>query len=215
MEIKTFQNSGFSRYARVVEGYELAGFVKHFREVTEMPAVGYTYTASIPELESHSIFAELGRGFFGGLPIQLGCCNGTNTVLDSVEYHKCSEICITAEDTIFILGSAEDMTEWRYDTACLEAFLVPGGTMIEIKPYTLHYAPCDGEMGLGFRVAVALVQGTCSELLPRKSWSGEDELLVSVNKWLLCHPQAKHPEPGAPLRLQGAIIDITRDIKLH
>ncbi len=212
MELKSIHDSAFSRYARIIEGYDIAGFVEHYTKVTELPKTGFTYVASVPELESQSIFQELKQHFFGGLPIQLGYCNGTNTTLDAVEYHKCSELCITASATVFILGSTADMTGQRYDTKQLEAFLVPTGTMLEILPYTLHYAPCDGRLGKGFRVAVALLQGTCGKLAPTQPGYDEDKLLVSANKWMLCHPRAATPEDGAPPFLEGEIIDITGDI---
>ena len=212
VDIKSFQHNNFRRYARVITGYEVSEFVKHFIKVTEIPQSGFAYTPSVNELESHEIFEELQSRFFGGLPIQLGYCSGFNTFLDSVEYHKCSEICITATDTIFILGSFQDTFDWGYNTKYLEAFLVPANTIIEIYPYSLHYAPCDGKSGQGFQVAVALVKGTCGVVSTTGFESKEDKLLISVNKWIMAHPDASSPEKGALAVLQGDILDLADEI---
>ncbi len=207
MNIQSCKSSNFGRYARLISGYDIDNFITHFTSVTRVPESGFEYFPSIEELEGHPVFNDLQNNFFGGQYIQLGYCNGFNTKLDSVEYHKCSEICITAKETVFVLGSYHDMKGGTYDTGKMEAFFVPSNSMMEIYPYTLHYAPCDGHNGQGFQVAVALTKGTCTSIKVKKTiLSEEDHLLVSNNKWIMTHPEAANPEEGALTLLKGDIL---------
>ena len=99
------------------------------------------------------------RDRYGELPIQIGYCNGHNTKLNAVEYHRNSEINIAVTDLILIIGKQQDIeADYTYDTSLMEAFLVPAGTVIEVYGTTLHYAPCHVEDG-GFRCVVVLPKG--------------------------------------------------------
>ena len=63
---------------------------------------------------------------FGGLPIQIGYCNGSNVKLNALEYHRSSEIDIAVTDLILLLGCQQDIKEDTYDTALVEAFFRTG-----------------------------------------------------------------------------------------
>ena len=93
------------------------------------------------------------------MPVQIGYCNGHNSKLNAVEYHRSSEINVAATDAILILGLLADVAEDFYLRSKMEAFLVPAGTGVEVFATSLHYAPC-GVDGQGFQVAIVLPQGT-------------------------------------------------------
>lgn len=57
---------------------------------------------SMPEAEL------LSNNIYGGMPIQIGYCNGTNTKLNCLEYHRDSEIDIAADDVVLLLGRQQD-----------------------------------------------------------------------------------------------------------
>ena len=105
-----------------------------------------------------------------------------------------------------MLGCQQDITDdFTYDTAKVEAFLVPAGTAVEVYATTLHYAPC-GVDGAGFKVVVVLPKGTNLEL-EEKHEGGEDAHLTAKNKWLLGHPEGGLPE-GSPMGLVGKNLNI-------
>ena len=52
---------------------------------------GSKYVASAPELEQVEGADTLGLLMYGGRPFQLGWCNGHNTKLNCLEYHRASE----------------------------------------------------------------------------------------------------------------------------
>ena len=127
-------------------------------------------------------------------------------MLNALEYHRSSEINVAATDAILMLGCQQDITDdFTYDTAKVEAFLVPAGTAMEVYATTLHYAPC-GVDGAGFKVVVVLPKGTNLEL-EEKHEGGEDAHLTAKNKWLLGHPEGGLPE-GSPMGLVGKNLNI-------
>lgn len=86
---------------------------------------------------------------YGGMPIQLGWCNGHNTKLNCLEYHRDSEVNLGTEDFILLLAKEEEICGGLLDTACVKAFLCPAGTMVEVYATALHYAPCEAKPGQG------------------------------------------------------------------
>lgn len=213
VSIQSVLDREFSKYGAVLEGYDVDDFTNVFIDHTDLPLDCFSYTPSDEVLERHTIFNELQKRVFGGMPIQLGYCNGSNTRLDCVEYHKCSEVCIMAHDTILLVGQVCDIHDLKYDTKNMKAFLIPADTIVEMYPSTLHYAPCDAKNGQGFRVAVALIKGTCGAIESIPSNIGEDNLLVSINKWLIAHPDSDEARKnGAYAGLEGNIIDIAEVI---
>ena len=94
---------------------------------------------------------------------------------------------------------------FTYDTALVEAFLLPKGTAVEVYATTLHYAPCSvGEQG--FQVGIILPRGTNYPLeMTHEGW--EDRLLAATNKWLIGHPEGGLPE-GSHIGLIGENITV-------
>lgn len=121
---------------------------------------GVVYEPSVEVLEKLPVKTEIQNVVYGEMPIQIGYCNGHNQLLNALEYHRDSEINVAATDAVLMLGSLQDVeADFTYDTAKVEAFLVPAGTAVEVYATTLHYAPCD-EDGTGFQVAIILPKGT-------------------------------------------------------
>ena len=145
---------------------------------------------SVEELEAVPEAKTFSERVFGGLPIQIGYCNGNNHKLNAVEYHRNSEINIAVTDMILLLGWLPDVTdEFTYDTAKIEAFKVPAGTVVEMYETTLHYAPCNAADG-GFKCVVILPRGTNTLIDFALVQEGEDRLMTAKNKWLIAHEDA-------------------------
>ena len=151
---------------------------------------------------------EVSEHCFGGMPVQLGWCNGHNTKLNCLEYHRDSEFNLGTEDFILLLGRQEEIADGIFDTAKTKAFRVPAGVMIEVYATTLHYAPCHCDADKGFRVLVALPWGTNTDRPVMENRTAEDEILTARNKWLLAHPESSEAKGGAKVGLTGENIDI-------
>lgn len=189
IQIKKVTDAAFKKYGRIIKDYDCTELIAKMGE-TPLPD-DVIYVPSVPELEALAIGKEFTDSLFGGLPMQIGYCNGHNTLLNAVEYHRSSEFNVACTDLILLIGSEQDIeADYTYDTSKIEAFLVPEGTMIECYSTTLHYAPCSVD-GKGFRCVVALPKDTNLDLEVNPEVSKEDPLLVARNKWLIAHPDAK------------------------
>lgn len=191
MQIQNVTDAAFRKYGKVLEGYDLGRLIKEM-EHTPLPLDDVIYVPSVEELEALPVEEELRNRAFGGLPIEIGYCNGNNKKLNALEYHRSSEINVAVTDAILLIGHQQDVEpDYTYDTSRVEAFLVPAGTAIEVYATTLHYAPCTVEGNEGFRVVVVLPKDTNTDLTFPVGKAGEDRLITAKNKWLIAHEDAK------------------------
>lgn len=211
MEIISVTDPRFSRYGQILEDYATGEMMQALQRVTPLPDSGVEYVAGVPELEALPLAAELRDRAFGGMPVEIGFCNGVNDTMNCLEYHRDSELNLGATDFILLLGKREDMKGGRLDTATVRAFFVPAGVLIEVYATTLHYAPCSARKGQGFRVMIGLPAGTNLEMPAIEVKSGEDALLRARNKWLLAHADSREAREGAAVRLDGENVCI-RDL---
>lgn len=188
MELKKVTDDSFRVYGKILEGYDFSGLL---RAMEDTPISGdVVYVPGEKSLEAEPAAGELKRRAYGGLPIQVGYCNGHNLKLNALEYHRSSEVDIAASDLILLLGRQQDIREdFTYDTENVEGFFVPAGTAVELYATTLHYAPCQaGEEG--FRCVIVLPEGTNHELDFAPAAEGEQKLMTAKNKWLIAHEDA-------------------------
>lgn len=206
MEIKKVNDLEFKKYGQVLKNYNCEEIIE---KMQKMPLpLDVIYEPSVKDLEESEIFKELMKREFGGLPIQIGYCNGNNNMLNAVEYHRSSEINIAVTDLILLLGWQPDINEdHTYDTSKIEAFLVPAGTIIEVFATTLHYAPCNADNN-GFRCVVVLPKDTNMPLEYNVKKNGEDALLFAKNKWLIGHKDTDLGKQGAFIGLYGDNISL-------
>ena len=210
MKIHSVFDPEFKPYGQIVEGMEEAAAEICAVLATTPLAEGVAYTAEEPRLQQLPAMQEVSQRLFGGMPVQLGWCNGYNTKLNCLEYHRDSEFNVGTEDFVLLLARQEEIRDGVLDTENVKAFWVPAGVMIECYATTLHYAPCHADPAKGFRVLIALPRGTNTDkpVFEPKSW--EDRLLRARNKWLLAHADAPEAADGAYVGLVGENIDIAR-----
>lgn len=202
LEIQKVTDASFKKYGRVLKGFDTTSIINILKE-TPLPE-DVIYAPSAPELETEELMEYFTNTVYGGLPVQIGYCNGHNHTLNALEYHRSSEINIAEKDLILLIGMQQDMEEdYSYDTAKVEAFLLPAGTAIEVYATTLHYAPCDATEE-GFRCVVVLPKDTNLDLENKKdSATGEEALLFARNKWLVAHKESGLGKDGAFIGLKG------------
>ncbi len=211
MKIHSIHDPEFLPYGKVLEGYDTALLLKTLDEVTPLPD-GVEYVPSQPELEALPIAAQIASNAYGGMPIQLGWCNGHNTRLNCLEYHRDSELNCGTEDFILLVAKEDEVIDVQLDTSKVKAFLAPAGELVEVYATTLHYAPCSARAGAGFKVLVALPRGTNGPKPDVSPLNSEDKALWACNKWLLAHADSAEAAQGAHIGLQGANLDIINDI---
>ena len=208
MKLYSVNDEEFSPYGRIVEGVEdaVGEILPVLRELPLPENVGYV--PEEPALQELSAAAEISGHLFGGMPAQLGWCNGHNTKLNCLEYHRDSEFDLAGTDLILLVARLQEIENGTLDTGKVKAFRVPAGVMVELYATTLHFAPCQAGVGKGFRMMVALARGTNTEKPAIQAKSKEDALLWACNKWLLAHPESDEARQGAYVGLVGENIDV-------
>lgn len=207
LKIQKVTDENFKKYGRVLKDFDTTSIINILKE-TPLPE-DVIYVPSVSELETEELMNYFSNTVYGGLPVQIGYCNGHNNILNALEYHRSSEINIAEKDLILLIGMQQDMEEdYSYDTANVEAFLLPAGTAIEVYATTLHYAPCDATTD-GFRCVVVLPKDTNLDLVEKnESASGEEALLFARNKWLVAHEESGLEKDGAFIGLKGTNLTV-------
>lgn len=211
MKIYSVNDAEFKSYGRVVTGFEEAKTeILQTLARTPLPE-GTDYKAEDPDLQALAATGWVSRHLYGGMPVQMGWCNGHNRRLNCLEYHRDSEFNLGTEAFILLLARLDEMENGVLDTALVKAFLVPAGTLVEVYATTLHYAPCHTDPEKGFRVLVALPRGTNTEKPAITPHGGDDTYLWACNKWLLAHAESEEAKAGAKVALLGRNIDLDLD----
>ena len=206
MTIYTVYDKEFAPYGRVVEGYPVEGILEALA-TTPCPQ-NVAYVPKVQCLHDAKDAQAVGEALYGGMPFQLGYCNGHNTKLNCLEFHRDSEFNLGTEDFILLIAKQEEIVDGVLDTAKVKAFRCPAGVMIECYATTLHYAPCHTDPQKGFRVLIALPLDTNTDYRPGGGVNTLDRMLWARNKWLLAHPESSEAKDGAVIALAGENIDI-------
>ena len=110
MKIQSVRDAAFIPYGRVADGYDFSELIEVLKKTTDATE-NVVYLPSVPQLEATQCYKELKNNIYGGMPIQIGFCNGTNSKLNCVEYHRDSEKNIAAEDMILLLARQQDIVD--------------------------------------------------------------------------------------------------------
>ena len=212
MKIYSVFDPEFKPYGQVVTGMDdtVAELLSVLKDAPQGPGVDY-----VPEyapLQELPAMVEISEHCYGGMPVQLGWCNGFNTKLNCLEYHRDSEFNLGTEDFILLLGLQGDIVDGRLDTATVKAFRCPAGVLIEVYATSLHYAPCHTDPAKGFRVMVGLPENTNTDYRPEGGANVMDRMLWARNKWLLAHAESAEAAQGAVVALDGVNIDIASEL---
>jgi len=211
--IHSVYDEEFKEYGRIVKGYSVKEILNVLETKTPLPD-GVEYVAEDYNLMSTSESEDLGTSLYGGLPYQLGYCNGHNTKLNCLEYHRDSEYNLGTEDFILLLAKLSDVENNKINSNKVKAFKCPKGVLVEVYATTLHYAPCHTDPNKGFKVLVALPKGTNVGITETANRNMDDRKLFATNKWLLAHKDAtSEVENGAYIGITGKNIDIANLIK--
>ncbi len=210
MEILSVFDAAFQPYGRVIEGYDTAALVA---ALAKTPCTdGVEYLPRVQSLHDAEGAETVMEAIYGGMPFQIGYCNGHNTKLNCLEYHRDSEINLGTDDFILLIALQSQINDGILDTGCVKAFKVPAGVMVEVYATTLHYAPCHVDPAKGFRVMVALPANTNTDYRPACPANKMDKMLWARNKWLLAHAESSEAAQGAVVALTGVNIDIAADL---
>jgi hypothetical protein len=203
MVILNCSDKKFRRYGTEVTGYDFTDLLGALRG-TPCPKDSVTYKAEEPALQNQPVCAQIAGNLFGGMPVQLGYCNGHNLKLGCLEYHRGSELIVAGTPLVLLLADLRDVEDGSLDTSKVEAFYVPCGGAVLLWETTLHYAPCTAaDESDHFFAVIGLPKGTNVGKQTINRLSDEDKRLWATNKWLLAHPDTGEAKNGAYVGLTG------------
>jgi len=208
MDIKSINSADFIKYGYKVDGHDFTELLDLLVRSTEKPKDSVIYTPGDGKLEGLPIAVSIRDNLFGGMPVQIGYCNGSNIMLNCLEYHRGSEVVIAADDIILLIAPMQDIRESKLDTSSVEAFLLPAGSAVLLYETTLHYAPCNAPGKDGFRTIVVLPMATNTAKPDITTHNEEDKMLWACNKWLLAHPDSPEAKQGVYIGLTGENISL-------
>ncbi|UOQ45507.1 DUF4867 family protein [Halobacillus salinarum] len=205
LRLEDVRAEAFLRYGKVLDDFPLDELRAGMKEL-EIPERGNVYVPSEPILETRAIQSFVERKYYGGMSVQLGYCNGKNSKLGGLEYHKGSEINVAITELVMLVGHLNEVKGHRFHTQDLKAFYIPKGIAIEMYQTTLHLAPCKVHPA-GFKCVVILPEGTNMELSEEEK--GEDPLLFMRNKWLIAHEEHdRFVANGACIGIEGPNVEV-------
>lgn len=209
--VRDIFDPALSSYGRLLDPQPFAPLTDLADRITGIDPEANRYVASVPELEAEPSVRAL-RLIFGFADIEVGYCNGPNSRLNGLEYHKSPEIDIAVTDLVLLLGRKADIgSDATYDSKKLDCFYLPAGTAFVLDAEVLHFSPCKVHEG-GFKSIIVLPRGTNGALDGDElsfARSAKDRLLFMRNKWLLAHPdRAILVERGAWPGIRGDNIEV-------
>lgn len=207
MKIYSVLDDAFRAYGQIMDGIDTKELLEVLEQDTPVPD-GVEYVASAPNLEALDAARQIQDHLYGGMPVQLGWCNGHNTKLNCLEYHRDSEIDMGATDLILLLARLDQIENGKLDTGKVKAFFCPRGVIMNLYATTLHFAPCCARPNEGFRMLVALPRGTNGPRPDIAPVTQEDTRLWGRNKWLLAHSESAEAAQGAYVGLTGENLDV-------
>ena len=209
MKIYSVYDPEFAEYGQVIDGMDdVAAQIINVLKDAPCPE-GVDYVPEYAPMQALPAQQIVSDNLYGGMSVQLGWCNGHNTKLNCLEYHKDSEYNLGVSDFILLVAKQGQIENGLLDTAKVVAFKAPAGVIVECYATTLHYAPCSAKLGEGFQVMVALPKNTNTDMPKIAVRSFEDKRLWARNKWLLAHKDTSEAAAGAYVGLVGENIDIS------
>ena len=116
MKIESVFDPAFAAYGHVVTGLEDAkAEILPALAATPLPDAGTAYCPQDETLQALPAAVQVSEHLFGGMPCQLGWCNGRNTRLNCLEYHRDSEYNLANEDFILLLARREEIVDGKLD----------------------------------------------------------------------------------------------------
>ena len=203
MEIKSLCDEAFVKYGFSVSGFDFTELLDVLVDNTDKPENSVIYEPGHEKLEATDAAVVIRDNLFGGIPVQIGYCNGNNKTLNCLEYHRGSEVIVAVEGAVLLVAPMQEICEGKLDTSKVEAFLMPAGSAVLLYETTLHYAPCNAPGNDGFRTIVALPKGTNTDMPDITVCCEEDKMLRARNKWLIAHPDSPEAKAGAYVGLVG------------
>ncbi len=202
MEIRSVSDKEFQKYGKVLS-LDTSQIVTYLQKEAEMPSEKNIYVRDDMLMHSLTGIKEIQEEVYGNGPMEVGYCNGYNSLLNCLEYHACPEVDIAGDDLVLLLATQEDVHYGKINSKDIKAFLLKKGEAVLLYPYIFHFSPCKLSLK-GFHCAILLSDGTNKDLETKP----KDPKLWKENKWLFCHKDSAQAKIGAYIGIEGENLSI-------
>lgn len=202
MKILSINDKEFSKYGKVLN-IDTKEIVDYLHNKSKMPLKGNIYVRKDIDMDSLNGINEIKEKVYGFSDIEVGYCNGYNSLLNCLEYHACPEVDIAGDDLVLLLATQEDVKNEKINSSDIKAFLLKKGDCVILNPYIFHFSPCKLS-DEGFKSAIILTNKTNMDL----DFSFTDKTLWKLNKWLFAHKDSPQAKLGAYIGIDGENIEI-------
>lgn len=202
MKIQNVSDEEFLKYGKIID-IDTCSIVTYLKEKATMPKEKNLYVRDDLKMHDLNGISSIKQDVFGLGDIEVGYCNGYNSLLNCLEYHSCPEVDIAGDDLVLLLARVEDVKDGKIKTEDIKAFLLKEGQAVILYPYTMHFSPCKLKDS-GFRSAIILSDKTNMDLIKKPL----DNKLWKVNKWLFAHKDSIQASLGAYIGIEGENIKV-------
>ena len=202
MKIRNVTDPLFAKYGKVLD-LDASEIVSSLHSHAKMPESGNLYVRKDEDMALLRGISQIKEEAFGLGDIEVGYCNGYNSLLNCLEYHACPEVDVAGDDLVLLLANQDDVHDGVIDSKDVEAFLLKKGEAVVLYPYTFHFSPCKLSEE-GFRCLIVLGDKTNMDLKE----APKDKKLWKLNKWLFAHKDTIQAQNGAYVGIVGENIRV-------
>ncbi len=202
MKIRSVTDPLFAKYGKVLD-LETDEMVSYLHNRATMPKEGNIYVRNDENMKVLRGISKIKEEIYGLSDVEVGYCNGFNSLLNCMEYHACPEVDVVGDDLVLLLANQDDVREGFLASKDVEAFLLKKGQAVCLYPYTFHFSPCKLSES-GFHCAIILSDKTNMDLKE----TPKDKKLWKVNKWLFAHKDTVQAKNGAYVGIIGENIRV-------
>ena len=202
MKIRNVTDPLFTKYGKVLD-LDTSEIVSSLHNHAKMPESGNLYVRKDEDMALLRGISQIKEEVFGLGDVEVGYCNGYNSLLNCLEYHACPEVDVAGDDLVLLLANQDDVHDGVIDSKDVEAFLLKKGEAVVLYPYTFHFSPCKLSEE-GFRCLIVLGDKTNMDL----EEAPKDKKLWKLNKWLFAHKDTIQAQNGAYIGIVGENIRV-------
>ena len=202
MKIRSVTDPLFSKYGKVLD-LDTSEMVVYLHDHAKMPQDGNIYVRNDESMKVLRGISEIKEEIYGLGDIEVGYCNGYNSLLNCMEYHACPEVDVAGDDLVLLLANQGDVHDGLLDSKDVEPFLLKKGQAVCLYPYTFHFSPCKLSEK-GFHCVIILGDKTNMDL----EETPKDKKIWKVNKWLYAHKDTVQAKNGAYIGIVGENIRV-------
>ena len=202
MKIRNVTDPLFAKYGKVLD-LDTSEIVSSLHNHAKMPESGNLYVRKDEDMALLRGISQIKEEAFGLGDVEVGYCNGYNSLLNCLEYHACPEVDVAGDDLVLLLANQDDVHDGVIDSKDVEAFLLKKGEAVVLYPYTFHFSPCKLSEE-GFRCLIVLGDKTNMDL----EETPKDKKLWKLNKWLFAHKDTIQAQNGAYIGIVGENIRV-------